>query len=162
MRRLPYSVADMADSDPRYPRSSIEDDFNYGSCVASASVHIRMGMSPPHPAPAPPSPPRCCAIGLRRRVSGFTGRGPSGRGWERKRGSPGVQTLLLLAFPLPTLPAPGKRTLRSAGAPGERGCARPAGRAVCAGPETGARTALCGPRCRKGQMEALAAFSWRL
>uniref|UniRef100_A0A671DTT4 Transmembrane BAX inhibitor motif containing 4 n=1 Tax=Rhinolophus ferrumequinum TaxID=59479 RepID=A0A671DTT4_RHIFE len=32
----------MADSDPRYPRSSIEDDFNYGSCVASASLHIRM------------------------------------------------------------------------------------------------------------------------
>ncbi|CAK6443218.1 unnamed protein product [Pipistrellus nathusii] len=32
----------MADSDPRYPRSSIEDDFNYGSCVASASVHVRM------------------------------------------------------------------------------------------------------------------------
>ncbi|OBS82466.1 hypothetical protein A6R68_23539 [Neotoma lepida] len=32
----------MADPDPRYPRSSIEDDFNYGSCVASASVHIRM------------------------------------------------------------------------------------------------------------------------
>lgn len=26
-----------------YPRSSIEDDFNYGSNVASASVHIRMG-----------------------------------------------------------------------------------------------------------------------
>ncbi|NXH61821.1 LFG4 protein, partial [Rhabdornis inornatus] len=25
-----------------YPRSSIEDDFNYGSNVASASVHIRM------------------------------------------------------------------------------------------------------------------------
>ncbi|NWW75441.1 LFG4 protein, partial [Climacteris rufus] len=25
-----------------YPRSSIEDDFNYGSSVASASVHIRM------------------------------------------------------------------------------------------------------------------------
>lgn len=40
------SVADMADSDPRYPRSSIEDDFNYGSCVASASLHIRMGKSP--------------------------------------------------------------------------------------------------------------------
>ncbi|XP_062059267.1 protein lifeguard 4 [Lepus europaeus] len=36
------SVANMADPDPRYPRSSIEDDFNYGSCVASASVHIRM------------------------------------------------------------------------------------------------------------------------
>lgn len=33
----------MADSDPRYPRFSIEDDFNYGSCVASSSVHIRMG-----------------------------------------------------------------------------------------------------------------------
>ncbi|GAB5574010.1 protein lifeguard 1 isoform X1 [Prionailurus iriomotensis] len=33
----------MADPDPRYPCSSIEDDFNYGSCVASASVHIRMG-----------------------------------------------------------------------------------------------------------------------
>uniref|UniRef100_D6RIR2 Transmembrane BAX inhibitor motif containing 4 n=1 Tax=Mus musculus TaxID=10090 RepID=D6RIR2_MOUSE len=32
----------MADTDPGYPRSSIEDDFNYGSCVASASVHIRM------------------------------------------------------------------------------------------------------------------------
>uniref|UniRef100_A0A2R9BZ62 Transmembrane BAX inhibitor motif containing 4 n=1 Tax=Pan paniscus TaxID=9597 RepID=A0A2R9BZ62_PANPA len=32
----------MADPDPRYPRSSIEDDFNYGSSVASASVHIRM------------------------------------------------------------------------------------------------------------------------
>nr|XP_033815524.1 protein lifeguard 4 [Geotrypetes seraphini] len=27
----------------RYPRSSIEDDFNYGTNVASASVHIRMG-----------------------------------------------------------------------------------------------------------------------
>ncbi|XP_067906577.1 protein lifeguard 4 [Heterodontus francisci] len=26
-----------------YPRSSIEDDFNYGSNVASASLHIRMG-----------------------------------------------------------------------------------------------------------------------
>ncbi|KAJ7411446.1 Protein lifeguard 4 [Pitangus sulphuratus] len=26
----------------RYPRSSIEDDFNYGSSVASASIHIRM------------------------------------------------------------------------------------------------------------------------
>ncbi|XP_003476153.1 protein lifeguard 4 [Cavia porcellus] len=32
----------MADPDSRYPRSSIEDDFNYGSCVASASLHIRM------------------------------------------------------------------------------------------------------------------------
>uniref|UniRef100_A0A287CYE2 Transmembrane BAX inhibitor motif containing 4 n=1 Tax=Ictidomys tridecemlineatus TaxID=43179 RepID=A0A287CYE2_ICTTR len=32
----------MGDPDPRYPCSSIEDDFNYGSCVASASVHIRM------------------------------------------------------------------------------------------------------------------------
>ncbi|XP_004700531.1 protein lifeguard 4 [Echinops telfairi] len=32
----------MATPDPRYPSSSIEDDFNYGSCVASASVHIRM------------------------------------------------------------------------------------------------------------------------
>uniref|UniRef100_A0A8C5V5A7 Transmembrane BAX inhibitor motif containing 4 n=1 Tax=Microcebus murinus TaxID=30608 RepID=A0A8C5V5A7_MICMU len=32
----------MANPDPRYPCSSIEDDFNYGSCVASASVHIRM------------------------------------------------------------------------------------------------------------------------
>lgn len=38
------AAGDMADSDPLYPRSSIEDDFNYGSCVASASVHIRMGM----------------------------------------------------------------------------------------------------------------------
>ncbi|KAM9229447.1 protein lifeguard 4 [Dugong dugon] len=32
----------MASPDPRYPSFSIEDDFNYGSCVASASVHIRM------------------------------------------------------------------------------------------------------------------------
>lgn len=38
------AAGEMADTDPRYPRSSIEDDFNYGSCVASASVHIRMGM----------------------------------------------------------------------------------------------------------------------
>lgn len=35
-------VAAMA-AEQRYPRSSIEDDFNYGSNVASASVHIRMG-----------------------------------------------------------------------------------------------------------------------
>uniref|UniRef100_K7FCR7 Transmembrane BAX inhibitor motif containing 4 n=1 Tax=Pelodiscus sinensis TaxID=13735 RepID=K7FCR7_PELSI len=35
-----------AAEDPRYPRSSIEDDFNYGSNVASASVHIRMGEGP--------------------------------------------------------------------------------------------------------------------
>uniref|UniRef100_A0A8C0XP26 Protein lifeguard 4 n=1 Tax=Castor canadensis TaxID=51338 RepID=A0A8C0XP26_CASCN len=32
----------MAEPGSRYPCSSIEDDFNYGSCVASASVHIRM------------------------------------------------------------------------------------------------------------------------
>ncbi|XP_037369945.1 protein lifeguard 4 [Talpa occidentalis] len=32
----------MGEPDPRYRGSSIEDDFNYGSCVASASVHIRM------------------------------------------------------------------------------------------------------------------------
>ncbi|XP_023591866.1 protein lifeguard 4 isoform X2 [Trichechus manatus latirostris] len=32
----------MASPDPRYSSFSIEDDFNYGSCVASASVHIRM------------------------------------------------------------------------------------------------------------------------
>uniref|UniRef100_A0A8D0H7D0 Transmembrane BAX inhibitor motif containing 4 n=1 Tax=Sphenodon punctatus TaxID=8508 RepID=A0A8D0H7D0_SPHPU len=32
----------MAAQDPCYSRSSIEDDFNYGSNVASASVHIRM------------------------------------------------------------------------------------------------------------------------
>ncbi|KAG8578013.1 hypothetical protein GDO81_010356 [Engystomops pustulosus] len=29
-------------TEDRYPRSSIEDDFNYGTNVASASVHIRM------------------------------------------------------------------------------------------------------------------------
>ncbi|NXY00957.1 LFG4 protein, partial [Pteruthius melanotis] len=29
-------------AEPCYPRSSIEDDFNYGSNVASASIHIRM------------------------------------------------------------------------------------------------------------------------
>ncbi|NXW21877.1 LFG4 protein, partial [Circaetus pectoralis] len=32
----------MAAEQQFYPRSSIEDDFNYGSNVASASVHIRM------------------------------------------------------------------------------------------------------------------------
>ncbi|KAI7791800.1 protein lifeguard 4 [Triplophysa rosa] len=29
-------------NEEKYPRSSIEDDFNYGTNVASASVHIRM------------------------------------------------------------------------------------------------------------------------
>lgn len=54
-------------AEQRYPRSSIEDDFNYGSNVASASVHIRMGkdsrwVKEPHGrASAPPSAggPRC-------------------------------------------------------------------------------------------------------
>ncbi|XP_004429432.1 PREDICTED: protein lifeguard 4 [Ceratotherium simum simum] len=32
----------MGHADARHPCSSIEDDFNYGSCVASASVYIRM------------------------------------------------------------------------------------------------------------------------
>jgi len=32
-------------SEEKYPRSSIEDDFNYGTSVASASVQIRMGES---------------------------------------------------------------------------------------------------------------------
>lgn len=32
-------------ADPSYPRTTIEDDFNYGSSVASASVHVRMGGS---------------------------------------------------------------------------------------------------------------------
>ncbi|XP_020641715.3 protein lifeguard 4 [Pogona vitticeps] len=32
----------MAVESPSYPKSSIEDDFNYGTNVASASVHIRM------------------------------------------------------------------------------------------------------------------------
>lgn len=37
------AAAAMAAEQQFYPRSSIEDDFNYGSNVASASVHIRMG-----------------------------------------------------------------------------------------------------------------------
>lgn len=41
-RRRAATMAAMA-GEQRYPRSSIEDDFNYGSNVASASVHIRMG-----------------------------------------------------------------------------------------------------------------------
>lgn len=49
----------MADPDPRYPCSSIEDDFNYGSCVASASVHIRMGTFPLPPLPPTPRPGLC-------------------------------------------------------------------------------------------------------
>lgn len=49
---------DMADLDPRYPCASIEDDFNYGSCVASASVHIRMGTSPGPSRPPLAVPPR--------------------------------------------------------------------------------------------------------
>lgn len=40
---LVREVAAMAMAEQLYPRSSIEDDFNYGSNVASASVHIRMG-----------------------------------------------------------------------------------------------------------------------
>lgn len=36
-------AAAMAAAEQLYPRSSIEDDFNYGTNVASASVHIRMG-----------------------------------------------------------------------------------------------------------------------
>ncbi|XP_042325867.1 protein lifeguard 4 [Sceloporus undulatus] len=32
----------MAAESPSYPRASIEDDFNYGTNVASASVHIRL------------------------------------------------------------------------------------------------------------------------
>jgi hypothetical protein len=31
----------------KYPRSSIEDDFNYGTNVATASVQIRMGKRRP-------------------------------------------------------------------------------------------------------------------
>lgn len=52
----------MANPDPRYPCSSIEDDFNYGSCVASASVHIRMGTSfhPSRPFPFPSPQPGPC------------------------------------------------------------------------------------------------------
>ncbi|GLD48042.1 protein lifeguard 4 [Lates japonicus] len=30
-------------STEKYPRSSIEDDFNYGTNVATASIQIRMG-----------------------------------------------------------------------------------------------------------------------
>ncbi|XP_036615174.1 protein lifeguard 4 [Trichosurus vulpecula] len=33
----------MATPEPSYSRLSLEDDFNYGTSVASASVHIRMG-----------------------------------------------------------------------------------------------------------------------
>ncbi|XP_056654385.1 protein lifeguard 4 isoform X2 [Monodelphis domestica] len=33
----------MASSDPVFSYSSLEDDFNYGTSVASASIHIRMG-----------------------------------------------------------------------------------------------------------------------
>ncbi|KAM3673208.1 protein lifeguard 4 [Ammospiza maritima maritima] len=40
-RRRTAAMAAVA-GEQRYPRSSIEDDFNYGSNVASASVHIRM------------------------------------------------------------------------------------------------------------------------
>lgn len=59
------SVAAMADPDSRYPRSSIEDDFNYGSCVASASLHIRMGTWQGRLSPGRPHlpRPRACAKG---------------------------------------------------------------------------------------------------
>lgn len=33
----------------KYPRSSIEDDFNYGTNVATASVQIRMGKTIGYP-----------------------------------------------------------------------------------------------------------------
>lgn len=35
------SISEM--NSEKYPRSSIEDDFNYGTNVATASVQIRMG-----------------------------------------------------------------------------------------------------------------------
>lgn len=42
-KRSECSEAEEMAAEQLYPRSSIEDDFNYGSNVASASVHIRMG-----------------------------------------------------------------------------------------------------------------------
>lgn len=41
--RQPQTAVMMAAENQGYPKTSIEDDFNYGSNVASASVHIRMG-----------------------------------------------------------------------------------------------------------------------
>lgn len=39
---IPTSLHPSNMNEEKYPRSSIEDDFNYGTNVASASVHIRM------------------------------------------------------------------------------------------------------------------------
>lgn len=104
------AAADMADPDPRYPCSSIEDDFNYGSCVASASVHIRMGTFslPPLPHPAPVSAGRpapslmCCrplgvAFSFRRQLL-------PGLGSPAERGSPRGSELSPASRSPPPLP----------------------------------------------------------
>lgn len=93
----------MADPESRYPCSSIEDDFNYGSCVASASVHIRMGTFPlPVPAGRPaPSLLRCRPLGV---TFGFLRQLLPGPGSQTERGSPGVQRKALLPAPRPRAP----------------------------------------------------------
>lgn len=102
----------MADPDPRYPCSSIEDDFNYGSCVASASVHIRMGTSPPAPSGRPAW--GCCAVvGLWGRLSA-SGDNASRAGLAGQRGSPGVQS----GSPASSSPPPGPGLLGRAPSPG--------------------------------------------
>ncbi|XP_064511819.1 protein lifeguard 4 [Pseudopipra pipra] len=40
--RLPEAARAAMAAEQRYPRGSIEDDFNYGNSVAAASLHIRM------------------------------------------------------------------------------------------------------------------------
>ena len=99
-------AANMASSDPRYPCSSIEDDFNYGSCVASASVHIRMGTSPPPSVPPDSTSPgrSCCAVSRGGFRKGQCTPGPVSEGERR---SPGLQRgSLFLLRPLPLLPSP--------------------------------------------------------
>ena len=95
--------ADMADLDPRYPCSSIEDDFNYGSCVASASVHIRMGTSPGPSRPALGGPAASPASG------GWFSASEASFLRDQPLGIPPVSWVERAAFPPPSGPWLGRR-----------------------------------------------------
>lgn len=151
------SIADMAAPDPRYPRASIEDDFNYGSSVASASVHIRMGRSPLPRSPRPVLP----RSQRRRRASGFRGRappaGPRRAAWSRGFGGRALPSALRSGLRGRAPPALGR--------PGGRRAGRRSRASQLCAQETKMEPVLLEPcrlRCRKGQMKTSAALIWPL
>ena len=93
----------MADFDPRYPCSSIEDDFNYGSCVASASVHIRMGTSPG------PSRPRLVGPLASPASGGWFPASEASILRDQALGIPPISWVQRTAFPPPSGPLAGKK-----------------------------------------------------